>query len=292
MACVCPVRAWQSDSGAIVFAEVRSKGSIRRPLLLSCGQCIGCRLERSRQWAVRCVNEASLYDASSFVTLTYSDANLPVRGMLRYRDFQLFVKRLRKRVGEVRYVMCGEYGELNSRPHYHACLFGVWFEDREKIRLLGSENVYRSATLDKCWQLGGASFGAVTFESAAYVARYCVKKVTGPAAQDYYHRVDEFGEYDLPPEFLRCSLKPGIGARWLSRFEADVYPSGNVVSRGTSARAPRYYDKLFEASGGNLDFVKFDREVRALECASEATPERRAVRAQVLLGGLQVRRKV
>ena len=46
---------------------------------LSCGQCIGCRLESSRQWAIRCVLESKLYDSELnwFMTLTYDDAHLP-----------------------------------------------------------------------------------------------------------------------------------------------------------------------------------------------------------------------
>lgn len=100
MACFYPLAAWQTDDGDIVFKE---RGAIKRALTLPCGQCVGCRLERSRQWAVRCMHEASLYDQNAFVTLTYDQDHLPESGSLRYRDFQLFCKRARDKLGPFRF---------------------------------------------------------------------------------------------------------------------------------------------------------------------------------------------
>ena len=98
-----------------------------------CGRCVGCRLERSRQWAIRCVHEASLYDNNCFITLTYDSDHVPSDGSLRVEDFQNFMKRLRKSVAprRVRFFHCGEYGERGDRPHYHAILFNLDFDDRE-----------------------------------------------------------------------------------------------------------------------------------------------------------------
>lgn len=93
MACFHPLTAYQSDSGEIYFHDVGHK-----ELKLPCGQCIGCRLERSRQWAMRIIHEASMYDNNCFITLTYSPENLPPDGGLRKKHFQLFMKRLRKKL--------------------------------------------------------------------------------------------------------------------------------------------------------------------------------------------------
>ena len=117
--------AVRMSDGSVKFVS-RNKRGVEGTLELPCGQCIGCRLERSRQWAMRCLHEASLYDSNSFITLTYDDSNLPYGGSLNYEDFQKFMKRLRKRINsKVRFYMGGEYGsEGTMRPHFHACLFG------------------------------------------------------------------------------------------------------------------------------------------------------------------------
>lgn len=173
MPCFFPLQAYKSDAGTISFSE-RPGCSVHFALELPCGQCVGCRLERSRQWAMRCLHESSLYERNCFLTLTYSDEFLPFRGQLRYRDFQGFMKRLRKFASTpLRFFMCGEYGTLNMRPHYHALIFGFDFDDKVPFRLLDSGcRIYNSSRLEKLWYFGASSVGAVTFESAAYTARY------------------------------------------------------------------------------------------------------------------------
>ena len=128
MPCFCPLEGWRSKDRSstgkrkIVF---NPRDALRdMPVTVPCGQCIGCRLERSRQWAVRCIHEASLHEDNCFITLTYDDAHLPTDLSLNVSHFQKFMKRLRKRFGEgIRFFHCGEYGENFGRPHYHACLF-------------------------------------------------------------------------------------------------------------------------------------------------------------------------
>lgn len=261
MACYGPISAWRLDDGEIVFREA---GKIAAELKLPCGRCIGCRLDRSRQWAIRCMNEASLHDSSLFVTLTYDDAHIPPGGALRYPDYQGFMKRLRRwhvyewrnqnpgasksQYPGVRFYMCGEYGEKTLRPHYHALLFGLYLPDREPIGKSGDNMLWRSPTLERLWPHGHSSFGQVTFESAAYVARYTMKKITGEAAKEHYKRVDPAsGEiFDVPPEFSRMSLKPGIGAPWLKKYKNDVYTFDAVNIRGKDMKPPRYYDKKLQ----------------------------------------------
>ena len=152
---------------------------------LPCGQCIGCKLEHSRQWAMRCVHEASLYDANSYITLTYDDDSLPRHRSVDVYIAQLFLKRFRKRYGKARYFLAGEYGDKFERPHYHAILFDHKFEDQKFFKMHNGNKLYRSASLEDLWKGGYSTIGGVTFESAAYVARYCVKKVTGEKTAEH-----------------------------------------------------------------------------------------------------------
>ena len=214
MPCYGPLTGYYS-------AEVSSTG--KRPITfdkkkafsgvaicLPCGRCIGCRLERSRQWAVRLMHENRMHRDSCFVTLTYDNEHLPEGGTLVKRDFQLFMKRLRKVKGEgVRFYACGEYGEYNARPHYHALLFNCGFSDK----LVHSKNgrgelLYTSDELHDMWPMGHNIIGDVSFESAAYVARYCVKKVTGKGSDEHYSVVDGDGRiFTRIPEFALMSRR-------------------------------------------------------------------------------------
>lgn len=248
MACYNPISAYRcSVSGEILFSD---KG-IGDRLDLPCGQCIGCRLERSRQWATRIMFESQMHKHNCFITLTYSNDFLPNPPSLRYSDFQAFMKRLRKyfEPTKVRFYMCGEYGDNNFRPHYHAILFGVDFADRYlHSRTSAGYNIDRSATLERLWPFGYSSIADVTFESAAYVARYVMKKVTGDLAEDHYAYVcPSTGEVSqLVPEFNRMSLRPGIGATWFDKYFTSDMVNDSVVINGVECKPPRYFDKLLE----------------------------------------------
>lgn len=235
---------------------------IDRPVAIPCGQCIGCRIERSRQWALRCVHESKLYDSNCFITLTFNDANLPVDMSLDHTHWQLFMKRLksfiRRKYGSamadgIRFYMCGEYGERFGRPHYHACLFNFDFPDKvyKRVNALG-DKLYTSAILDKCWKFadpGMCEIGSVSFDSAAYVARYIMKKVTGSDAESYYWFVDAEGVvHDRKPEYTNMSRSPGIGKGWFDKWSKDVFPSDFIIHDGQRHRVPRYYDGLYEVS--------------------------------------------
>lgn len=295
MPCFSPLDAWQHvEGGEVVFREVANS----RALQLPCGQCVGCRLERSRQWAMRCMHESQLHDENSFITLTFSDEH--ATESLDYRDFQLFMKRLRKKFPNkrIRFYMCGEYGEKFSRPHFHACLFGVGFyEDREVWRQLPSgSNLYRSKALEELWPFGFSSIGDVTFESAAYVARYVMKKMTGPKADEHYEYVDEYGELrQRTPEFTRMSLKPGIGADWIRRYKTDVFRgdgSAEVMVNGKAMKPPRYYDRFLEELDGiELDMVQFGRYKKSLSRREDQSPHRLAAREQVAEAGLKFKKR-
>lgn len=249
MPCYHPLRAYQLADGSVVFSE--RSAAIVRNLTLPCGRCIGCRLEYARQWSVRCMHEASLYAPNNaFITLTYSEENLPYRAMLDYSHFQRFMKRFRRDVNQkLRFFMCGEYGPDNLRPHFHALIFNWRFPDRLlwKASLSGCD-LYRSAQLERLWPYGFSTVGDATYQSAGYIARYCIKKFTGPQARKHYERLDvETGEiYQLPPEFIHMSLKPGIGTEFFEKFHGDIYPGDHVIVDGREQKPPRFYDKKFE----------------------------------------------
>nr|UQB76415.1 replication associated protein [Flumine microvirus 26] len=261
MPCYHPLKAFQTTSGDVIFAE---RGQIARVLELPCGRCVGCRLERSRQWAVRISHEASLWDRNCFITLTYDVDHIPAGGSLVYRDFQLFMKRLRREAKQgVRFYMCGEYGEGFDRPHFHACLFNFDFADKVLWRKgRPGADIYRSAVLERLWPFGFSTVGSVTFESAAYCARYVMKKVTGDLAVGHYRCVDtETGEViERVPEFNHMSLKPGIGAEWFEKYSRDVFPHDFVIVKGKRCKPPRYYDKILKRRDAlGFDDVNQDR---------------------------------
>lgn len=217
-----------------------SDGFSARPLTFACGQCIGCRKERARQWAVRCVHEASLYDNNCFLTLTYDDYHLPADGSLNKRDIQLFLKRLRKQFGDgIRFLQCGEYGEKYNRPHHHVLLFNFDFPDKVLFYNCRSHKLYIADSLCKLWDKGFSTIGPLTYDSAAYVAGYVLKKITG--------KLSEFHYDGLEPEFITMSRRPGIARAWYEKNKDNIYDNDLVyLNAGVVGRPPRYYDRLFD----------------------------------------------
>jgi len=289
MTCYSPLKGWRAHtvnaSGKRPVVFERSAAFTDLPVEIPCGQCIGCRLERSRQWAIRCSHEAQLHEENSFITLTYSDDHVPADRSLDYRHFQLFIKRLRRSLDhKIRYYHCGEYGEIYGRPHYHACIFGHAFEDKKPWKKSNDEILYRSSTLERLWLYGYSSIGNVNFQSAAYVARYILKKITGDAAEEHYEYINpETGEItQRKPEYTTMSRRPGIGTRWFQKFNSDVYPSDEVIIKGIKMRPPKFYDGLYEIlSPAEHKKIKRQRKADALKYSDDQTPERLKVRCQV-----------
>lgn len=274
-------------------------------LSLPCGQCVDCRLERSRQWAVRCMHEAKCHDFNCFITLTYDEGNLPRGRSLDVADFQNFMRSFRKRVktkshlkkfgfncNKIRYYHCGEYGEIYFRPHYHACIFGYDFPDKVfwKQTKCGSK-LYRSKLLEELWPFGFSSIGDVTFESAAYVARYILKKVNGIDKPFHYRSIascdDDGVLLSKSPEYTTMSRRPGIGSLWYDKFSSDVYPSDEVIVRGKQCRPPKFYDSKLElANPGLFEVIKASRVQEAIKFSDDNTPERLSVKEKVKLSKL------
>lgn len=184
----------------------------------------------------------------------------------------------------IRYYMCGEYGEKTRRPHYHMCLFGYDFKDKKYWSTSGStikSKLYTSETLEKLWGKGNCKIGEVTFESAAYTARYIMKKVTGQAAANHYQNIDaDTGEIiKRHPEYTRMSLKPGIGHGWLRKYASDAYPEGQVVVRGVKTKTPRYYDNQWKKMNPlEYEDLLFEREKAGQKRNHDNTKERLATK--------------
>lgn len=278
MPCYSPLHAYEGKLQAngkrpTVWQERDSDGGARRDFC--CSQCVGCRLERSRQWAGRCMDEASLYHCNCFITLTYDDEHLPGNRSLDHRVFQLFMKKLRKRFGaNIRFYMAGEYGDKFRRPHYHALLFNHDFPDKELFTVRNGNRLYTSAELQALWPNGFSSVGDVSFDSAAYVARYVMKKITGEKAVDHYvdHDTGELlkPEYSVMSKGRKAIGTGGIGKGWYDKFKGDVFPSDEYVVRGVISRPPRYYDNLFQLEDdGEFDLLKARRRAKAVYSDSE-----------------------
>lgn len=219
----------------------------------SCGQCIGCRLASSADWATRCVHESMMHDVSCFLTLTYSPECLPCPRSLDYDAVPAFMKRLRKAFGAgIRYYAGGEYGDDYGRPHYHLCVFGFYPDDAVYYKTAPcGERLYTSARLDRIWGQGFVVVGQVSFESAAYIARYCVDKVTGKQASSHYERVEPLtGEvYQALPERAWMSRRPGIGKGFLEVYGAQLAAHDGCVVDGRPRPLPRYYRDKLAAAG-------------------------------------------
>lgn len=196
-------------------------------------------------------------------TLTYAPEHVPANGSLDKSHLRDFWKRARKRFGKMRYLAAGEYG---PRPHYHCCIFGQdWSHDWKQIQ--HERPLYTSPSLEETWGKGFVSIAPLNFETAAYVARYTLKKQLRHD-DEQYRRIDlETGEeFYVEPEFATMSRRPGIGAAWFDKYVDDLYPRDECVVEGRKFAVPRYYDKLLERQDeSKLDQVKLDRFERRKE---------------------------
>lgn len=313
MPCFHPQTVYRSKEGRdkitgkwpIVFKKENGYEDLK--LVIPCQQCWGCRLERSRIWAIRCVHENQLYENSEYVTLTYDDKHLPkmkyidgkkeIQPSLLKTDLQKFIKRVRKK-HKIRYYSCGEYGEKNARPHYHIIMFGLNLNDRKYYRHDNGNNLYTSATLQKLWNKGHVVTGNVTYESCAYVARYIMKKRLGKDKDTSYMDINhETGVItnEREKEFTTMSL--GIGKEWYKQFKSDIYAEGSegklTIRGGKSSRPPKYYEDRYEKRARleslqgdssmlkNLLTIKSRRKGEAIKKSLENTPERLAVKEKI-----------
>lgn len=255
MACYNPIKAYrgqinpETGNEQISWKRPGDRKEIN-PYYLPCGKCLGCRKHQSQQWAIRCVHEAKMHKENCFVTLTYSQDKLPQDGSLDRLEFKRFLKNVKREYPEkkIRYYHCGEYGDKLKRPHYHALLFGVDFDDKRlwSTRKIRSETkrYYVSEKCSKAWGKGQIIITDVNYETAGYVARYCMKKLG----------LGKKGVIDgRIPEYATMSRVPGIGHSWYQIYQKDVYPSDSIHTlQGHILRPPRYYDEKLRKENPSL----------------------------------------
>ena len=252
----CTWRAIHPFAGILALRRTVRPGNIRSCSLVRspgarvlCSRCravsaLGVGLTGREAWAIRATHEAHMakYEwpgepGSCFLTLTYAPEAVPVDFSVRKDVMQRFMKRLRMKIGvPVRYLLCGEYGEKRGRPHFHILLFGYAFPDRRPWRRIRGNQLYRSAELEEVWTEGHVEIGAVTYQSARYVAGYVVKKLGGEKADEAYWRQSPVdGEtYKVEPEFARCRSSPAWARVGFASFTVTCFrliASSLTVSR-------------------------------------------------------------
>ena len=334
MPCSSSLKGWVGVGGGIVFNKNKSPTKIKMEVPCGqCWSCRLARSrEWATRLIKEATNWPE--EQRTFITLTYNNENLPEDGSLHVEDFQNFMKALRyhfsilksdgtRRNPKLKYFHCGEYGETCKtcntsyimhkesksgkkytgcnnfikglgRPHYHAILFGVTFEDMEEFkRTKSGELIYKSNTLDKIWDKGYCSIGQVTFESCAYVARYIMKKVTGEQSEQHYQKptgIDtETGEVittPVKPEYITMSRNPAIAKEWANKYLTDIAKNDSVLlerkGKAFETQPPRYFLKLLEKEDPiKYELLKSQRRIKKAQNKSDNTDERSLIKERL-----------
>lgn len=250
------------------------------PLKLPCGKCIGCKLDHSQMWAIRIMHHVQMNEETQFITLTYDPKHLPWDGSLTPPHFTKFMKRLRQHCPkEITYYHAGEYGDQLTRPHHHAIIFNHAFNDLDLVSEKEGIPLYTSPTLAKLWGKGYVTIGETNIHTAAYIARYTLKKQYN---EEYYETTDETTGEILKLQPPYTTMSNGIGKSWYDLYQSDVFPSDTVIHKGRTIKTPRYYETQLQRTNADLlQTIKARRLSNSLKHAKDQTPERLAVREKV-----------
>lgn len=279
-------------------------------LVLPCGKCDLCVRTYKRTWACRCICEAQSSNGGQFLTLTCSDESqyrtFPYNNLI-HKPFQDFMKRLRHPSNQsdlvwlsdnhkIRYFMCGEYGSISHRAHYHAILFGVDFQAKYQVGYSKSgQPLYSAPVLDRCRYVDGQEvFGPVSNYASCspadicYTVGYVDKKLFGEKRRLLYDCDAKMFMENNP--YVKMSRRPGIGYDWLMQYHGDVwkfYNDETLLSdcvyaplSGVKYFPPRYFfDKATIKKGDNppllsdkqKSIILEDRRGRSSEVCSSPT---------------------
>lgn len=261
--------------------------------LIPCGKCIGCRLDYSRQWANRGYLHTQISKNNYFITLTYDKNHLPQpeeittssgitflkneftewKGCLKRSDVDKFLHDLRREFANkghtgIDYMLAGEYGSLEARPHYHLILMNCPFpvESFYNPKIINGEMYYQNHILEKCWKNGISNISEVTWNNIAYVARYITKKQNGPYSEEDYAIRGQI------KEFFSASNRPGIGYDYFQANKEKIYENDYILIKNKKGihkvQPPKYFDKLLEKEEPEkMKEIKRNRKIRTLKNA-------------------------
>ena len=249
--------------------RVRRTG--RKYQTIPCGKCYACRLNYSAQWATRLTLEAKEYEHNYFITLTYDDEHLVQpnhitdgtniynndgtwNGTLVKAHPSNFIRRLREYfrrkgyTGKIRYYYCGEYGGEGLRPHYHLILLNCPLDIKDFYDFHVDKNYkmhWKSKEIERYWDKGLIDVAEVEWSSCAYVARYCMKKLTDDTDKTTYYKMGKI------PEFVRMSTHPAIGSKYYNEHKFDIYQNDELIMKTVkgnigSVKPPKSWDKKFK----------------------------------------------
>lgn len=218
-------------------------------IIVPCGQCPICKKRRVSGWLLRLEEEDRHSFSSYFVTLTYDEENLPYTEnklpTLDHKHFQKFMKKLRKcQKQRLKYYMCGEYGSVNERPHYHLIIF----------------NLLDTTCIKNSWNHGSIHIGQATSASVTYTASYINKAGRVPVCSaddrkaEYSTMSNELGRSFITPEMEKY-------------YQKD--PSKLYVIRkgGKKIPLPRYYRNLIfteeqrKDQAEAIEFMQYQKDI-------------------------------
>lgn len=252
------------------YTRKHGKGYIYE--IIPCGHCYACKLNKSSEWATRCVLETQNHEHSYWITLTYDEKHLPIykyftdgkgnyfendgtwTGSLEPEDVTRFLNTLRKYyerkgITGIKYYYAGEYGSVNGRPHYHMLLWGApldleqfhdfHIDDRNKLH-------WKSKEIENWWGKGIVDITEIEWSNAAYTARYTMKKLTDMSQSDTF-----YAEQGKLKEFVRMSRRPGIGMKYFNEHMKDIYKNDEIIMKTVkgntgSIKPPTAWDKKFK----------------------------------------------
>lgn len=332
MACSNQLKGWMLANGGITFDRTKSPTKVKMEVPCGqCWSCRLARSREWATRLVKESLDWPEHERL-FITLTYNNENLPTDEGLHIEDYQSFMKDLRyhfstetptgRKYKKIKYFHCGEYGQTCKtcglsypfhqesksgkeytacttwvkglgRPHYHAILFGVTFDDLETFkRTQSGELIYKSKKLDAIWKKGFCSIGQVSFESCAYVSRYIMKKITGDNAKEHYIKshtsltTGEITHHPVKPEYISMSRNPAIAKGYAEKNMLDITKNDGVLlqRQGTAflTKPPRYFMKLMERTDPiKYELIKEQRRQQKRLNKSENTDERSAIKERI-----------
>lgn len=203
-----------------------------------CGHCEACLRNKRSEKALRAYLESLSHEDKCFLTVTYSDDNLPrnKQGIptLMKCEHDDFIKRLRSCFSNVRFRVLGS-GEYSptGRPHFHICLFGLSSDLLISKTSRYHENSHGVVLEDfSCWKKGGCLVAPFDVKTAFYVAKYLVKSQRDKL---------DYEKLDIEPEFIYQSRRPALGKQYALEHKDRLLKDGFIRCKGVKWKIPRYF---------------------------------------------------